>query len=177
MKIHKTDWGRLYNEDCLKTLSNVKDDSIDFILTDPPYYIANEVTLIRRSNKMKYKGKDLYLDEKWDQQWENRDEYKEWFLISYLSKAGDVVLDPFAGSGTFLVSSALLGRKYIGVEKEEKYIDWINYRLNNLKDVYPLLKKFVNKVLEKKNRNTSMGEILDILGKPERLISIPRMLF
>jgi len=39
------------------------------------------------------------------------------------------------------------------------------------------LKKFEDNVMEKKNKNTSMGEVLDILGKPERLISIPRMLF
>lgn len=37
MKFYKDKWGRLYNEDCLKTLSKIADNSIGFFLTDPPY--------------------------------------------------------------------------------------------------------------------------------------------
>jgi len=42
-------------------------------------------------------------------------------LILASSKPGDVVLDPFLGSGTTSVVARKLGRRYIGIEVEEEY--------------------------------------------------------
>ena len=50
-------------------------------------------------------------------------------LIKNHSKPGDVILDPFAGSGATLEAAKKLGRKYIGVEMEERYIEMCNRRL------------------------------------------------
>ena len=43
------------------------------------------------------------------------------WLVEMASHEGEVVLDPFAGSGATLIASILLGRKYIGIEKDPMY--------------------------------------------------------
>lgn len=42
-------------------------------------------------------------------------------LILASSEPGDLVLDPFLGSGTAAVTAAKLGRRYLGAEAEEEY--------------------------------------------------------
>ncbi|WP_420167119.1 DNA methyltransferase [Bacillus coahuilensis] len=51
-------------------------------------------------------------------------------LIEISSKENDIVLDCFAGSGTVGRAALNLNRKYLLIEKEQKYIDLINERLS-----------------------------------------------
>jgi len=50
-------------------------------------------------------------------------------LIKSFSKQGDIILDPFLGSGTTAVAAALNNRRYIGIELEQKYCDVAERRL------------------------------------------------
>lgn len=50
-------------------------------------------------------------------------------LILASSHAGDLVLDPFAGSGTTAVVAKKLGRDYLVIEQNERYAAWAQKRL------------------------------------------------
>ena len=52
------------------------------------------------------------------------------WLVRLVSKDGDTVLDPFAGSGTTGVACSKLGRKYVLIEQNEEYIDIIKSRID-----------------------------------------------
>lgn len=52
--------------------------------------------------------------------------------IEISSNEGDVVLDPFMGSGSTAVASHLLGRKFIGFERSKQYCDIIQERFLEL---------------------------------------------
>jgi DNA methylase len=45
-------------------------------------------------------------------------------LVESFAPPGGIVLEPFSGSGSTLVSAALAGRRYLGVEPAEKYAGW-----------------------------------------------------
>lgn len=79
-------------------------------------------------------------------------------ILDISSKEGDLMLDPFAGSGTTLAASELKGRRYIGIELDD--CSDIISRLENLDDDRSHLKKieenknclFSEKDLRKRNR-------------------------
>ena len=52
-------------------------------------------------------------------------------ILRASSNPGDVVLDPFNGSGTTVVAAALLGRKYVGIDQSEEYVEFAKKRVNN----------------------------------------------
>ena len=231
---------RIYNEDCLETMARIPDNSIDLIVTSPPYnkgFYANKnakqskvwntlngrkiaydsfsddmfpwdyenwqkavisecIRILKPSGSLFYNHKDIIYkglivppkwvyDFKvrqqiiWDRQsscmidphyfmpanewiyWIVKDEKKVFFdkekssfrtniwrmnidknphpapfpyimaanIINCCSKEGDIVYDPFMGSGTTALASVKLGRQYIGSEISEKYVQMANEKI------------------------------------------------
>ena len=54
------------------------------------------------------------------------------YLINTFSNEGDLVLDNCMGSGTTAVACKKTGRKFIGIELEQKYVDICNNRLRDI---------------------------------------------
>ena len=203
---------RVYTGDCLKLMKELPDNSVDLVLTDPPYginygkYISHDDDSKEYSQFMKsiidesvrvskgwcafyqtekrwmlwheiipfnaklvflmktfapYRGNEMVPSTDIVFVWKVNDKAKyldvgqirrNWFIcpdssitnnkinhpcprpmsgVKYLLGMldGDIVLDPFAGSGTTLVAAKELGRKFIGMEISQKYVDICNERL------------------------------------------------
>ena len=55
-------------------------------------------------------------------------------IILASTNENDMILDPFAGSGTTAVVAKKLGRHFVGIEKEEQYCVWAQYRLEKAEE-------------------------------------------
>ena len=230
----------IYNEDCLETMARIHDNSVDLVVTSPPYnkgFYANKnakqskvwntlsgrkiaydsfsddmppeeyeewqkavisecIRILKPSGSLFYNHKDIIYkglivppkwvyDFKvrqqiiWDRQsscmidphyfmpanewiyWIVKDEKRVFFdkeksvfrtniwrmnvdknphpapfpyimaanIINCCSKEGDIVYDPFMGSGTTALASIKLGRHYIGSEISEKYVSMANEKI------------------------------------------------
>ena len=54
------------------------------------------------------------------------------YLIKTYTNPGDVILDPFMGSGTTGVAALNLGPNFIGFEREPEYFDIAQKRLSTM---------------------------------------------
>ena len=58
------------------------------------------------------------------------------WLVRHLSCPGQLILDPFCGSGSTLVAAKRAGRRYCGIEIVEKYVEYSRLRLNREKTLF-----------------------------------------
>lgn len=240
-------YNKIYNDDCLNVLKKLKDNSIDLIIADPPYFLSNggksinngKIVSVNKGewDKVNSRGEKLLFTEKWIKAckrvikptgsifimgsyhnifdvydacykyglkiinfitWNKTDPppliYKNKFrfsaehilwvkkgkvhkfnykyiynvnseemtdvwrlsavslpekkfgyhptqkpiklmerMIFACTDEGDVVLDPFMGSGTTVVASKKLNRKFIGIEKEISYFNIAKSRIQSTK--------------------------------------------
>ncbi len=54
-----------------------------------------------------------------------------WF-IKLFTEEGDIVLDPFLGSGTTALAAVQLGRKYVGIDTNEEYCAFSKNRVSHI---------------------------------------------
>jgi site-specific DNA-methyltransferase (adenine-specific) len=81
-------------------------------------------------------------------------------IVRVSSNPGDVVLDPFNGSGTTCVAAAMLGRRYLGIDQSEEYVEHARKRLRELPRVDDA------SVLFDRDRESRRQSELTALGRP-----------
>jgi site-specific DNA-methyltransferase (adenine-specific) len=62
-------------------------------------------------------------------------------IVLASTKEGDIILDPFNGSGTTGIIASRLNRRYIGIDNEKEYLDLTIKRYKKEKSLLELLKK------------------------------------
>ena len=53
-------------------------------------------------------------------------------IITASTKEGDIIFDPFMGSGTTGVAAIKLGRKFVGIDNTKEYCDLAERRIDNV---------------------------------------------
>ena len=55
-------------------------------------------------------------------------------IITASTKEGDVIFDPFMGSGTTGVAAIKLGRKFVGIDNTKEYCNLAERRIENIEN-------------------------------------------
>jgi len=95
-------------------------------------------------------------------------------LILLSTDENDIVLDPFSGTGTTGISAKRLGRKYIGLELDQEYVNISREKLEYVEPNYKLGESFVSFYL--KNvvtiRNKDWNNLKEFFYIPEPMKTI-----
>lgn len=89
----------IYNSDCIEGMKLIEDESVDFIIADPPYNLSNQKATLERS---KYDGQ---LRDKYFGDWDMHFEHTSWLDEAYriLKKGGQMIIfNGFANFGEII---------------------------------------------------------------------------
>jgi site-specific DNA-methyltransferase (adenine-specific)/modification methylase len=79
-------------------------------------------------------------------------------IILATSNVGDIILDPFMGSGTTGAVAKKLNRRFIGIEKDEFYVQEASRRIEK---VVPIKKEYLNYKIEEKPPRVPFGNLIE----------------
>lgn len=101
---------------------------------DRPAQPGEAIAIMHRTGKKRWNGGGLaaFYEHNNDQVRFHPTEKPESLMreiVALFTDAGEMILDPFMGSGTTLVAAKRLGRKAIGIELDEKYCEIAAKRL------------------------------------------------
>ena len=79
-------------------------------------------------------------------------------IVVATSNPGDIVLDPFMGSGTTGAIAKRLGRNFVGIEKEDIYIKIANERIKKIEQIDD---EFLSYAIDEKKPKVPFGSLIE----------------
>lgn len=104
---------RLYNQDCLRALRNIESNSVDLIITDPPYNIGNFMK--KRKTNLNRMRDNFFVGAEWDNL-----EYDEWInqMESFFSEIARVSKE---GMALILFMSIIRVESILKIAEKNKF--------------------------------------------------------
>lgn len=97
-------------------------------------------------------------------------------IILSTTKKNDVVLDPFFGTGTTGAVAKMFNRNFIGIEKEQIYIDYAKKRIDNINqisfDVYENLEVIIPRVSFVELFNSQIAFVGETLYSKDKSVEV-----
>jgi site-specific DNA-methyltransferase (adenine-specific) len=84
-------------------------------------------------------------------------------IILASTKQGAWILDPFTGSSTTGIAANLLGRKFIGIDTDKKYLELSKYRKIEIENP-PVWHSYRNRLTD---LNTDKEQKIGLINEPE----------
>jgi len=114
-----------------------------------PHYFNYKLMKLSNDNKQMRDVWNLPTIAKWEKTCGKHPTQKPLSLLTRIiassTKLGETILDPFSGSATTGIAANLLGRKFIGIEKESEFLDISINRRKELNDLI-LFQKYQTKI-------------------------------
>ena len=109
------------------------------------------------SERLKYKGKKVHPTQKPESLISR--------IILSVTNPGDIILDPFFGTGTTGAVSKKYNRKFIGIESQKKYIKFAKDRINSIIPIKNI--KMLKTIEKKQQKRIPFGSLIEFnLIKP-----------
>ena len=113
------------------------------------------------SERLRYNGKKIHPTQK--------PEALITRILLSVTKPGDIVLDPFFGTGTIGAVSKRYNRKFVGIENEKKYIKFAKERIDSVKPLKNL--KLLEITEKRQQKRIPFGSLIECnLIKPGDLL-------
>ena len=114
-----------------------------------PHYFNYELMKELNANKQMTDVWQLPAIAKWEKSCGKHPTQKPLGLLARIIQAstqpGAWLLDPFSGSGTTGIAANLLGRRYLGVEKEDEFLSMSKARREEIENIY-IRSNYINRL-------------------------------
>ena len=114
-----------------------------------PHYFNYELMKELNANKQMTDVWQLPAIAKWEKSCGKHPTQKPLSLLARIIQAstqpGAWILDPFSGSGTTGIAANLLGRRYLGLEKEDEFLSMSKARREEIENIY-IRSNYINRL-------------------------------